>query len=137
MNIKICISAEKSHRFYLKARREYEKRLSRYCKLSVKEIKSTEKPGKALEGAAVAIVIDETGKQLSSERLAQEIAAAELGGISRAAVVIGVPVPEDFPGEIKRVAVSRMELSADLLGVVVLEQIYRAYKIIHGETYHK
>lgn len=137
MNIKIFLKLKKSEKYYEKARKEYEKRLKRYCKISVREFKNSDRLIKELEGEKYVVFVGETGRQLSSEKLAEKISGAEVSGISSAAVVVGVPVPEDFAREHGRMAVSRMSLSEDLLGVVVLEQIYRAYKIINGETYHK
>jgi len=66
----------------------------------------------------------------------EAISAAEVGGISKVTVVVGYPYEERVFDNAERLAVSRMSLSADLLSTVVLEQIYRAYKIINGETYH-
>ena len=137
MKIKIFIKAKNTEKFYEKARKEYEKRLKRYCKISVKEFKNEDKLLKETEGEDCVIFVDETGEQISSEKLAEKISMAEVNGISSAAVVVGIPLPEDFQSGYERMAVSRMSLSEGLLSVVVLEQIYRAYKIIKGETYHK
>lgn len=137
MNISLYVLSAKPQKVYVKARKEYEKRLSRYCKLTVKEFKSGEKLRKALEEEPLKIFVDETGKQLSSEKLAESIASAEVGGISKATVVVGFPYEEHVPEEAVRLSISRMSLSPELLSAVVLEQIYRAYKIINGETYHK
>ncbi|MDO4481590.1 MAG: 23S rRNA (pseudouridine(1915)-N(3))-methyltransferase RlmH [Bacillota bacterium] len=137
MNIKLFIRANKTEKYYEKARKEYEKRLKRYCKISVREYKNKGRLTKELQGEKCVIFVDETGEQISSEKLAEKISRAEVGGISSAAVVVGAPVPEDLSGEHLRMSVSRMSLSENLLAAVVLEQIYRAYKIINGETYHK
>lgn len=132
----------KPQKHYIKARKEYEKRLSRYCKLTVKEFKTEDKLIKALGTSYQMLVfVDETGCRISSEELAESISAAEVKGISKTAVVLGCSYEkageERADDSIKRLAVSRMSLSADLLCTVMLEQIYRAYKIINGETYHK
>ncbi|MBE6020160.1 MAG: 23S rRNA (pseudouridine(1915)-N(3))-methyltransferase RlmH [Firmicutes bacterium] len=137
MNISLYILSSKPEKFYVKARKEYEKRLGRYCKLTVKEFKNKEKMSKAFAPDQTVIFVDETGRQMSSEKLAEAISAAEVGGISKVTVVVGYPYEERVFDNAERLAVSRMSLSADLLSTVVLEQIYRAYKIINGETYHK
>ena len=137
MNISLYILSAKPQKAYVKARKEYEKRLSRYCKLSVKEFKTAEKLVKALAPDQLIVFVDESGKQMSSEKLAESISAAEVGGISKVTVVTGYPYEETVFENVQRLAVSRMSLSPDLLSAVVLEQVYRAYKIINGETYHK
>lgn len=137
MNIDLFILSSKPQKFYVKARKEYEKRLGRYCKLTVKEFKNKEKMEKALPQDQMIIFVDETGRQMSSEKLAESISAAEVGGISKVTVAVGYPYEGSLLENMNRLAVSRMSLSSDLLSTVVLEQIYRAYKIINGETYHK
>ena len=92
---------------------------------------------KALPQDQMIIFVDETGRQMSSEKLAESISAAEVGGISKVTVAVGYPYEGSLLENMNRLAVSRMSLSSDLLSAVVLEQIYRAYKIINGETYHK
>lgn len=138
MNIKLFINEKtKVEGYYEAAAAEYIKRLKRYCKISVKKYKSREKLLREIQAMKCIICIDEDSGQLCSEELAERISEAEVKGISSAAVIVGEKAPMEFSTEIKRLSVSRMSLSCGLLSVVVLEQIYRAYKIINGEAYHK
>ena len=138
---------------------EYAKRLSRYCRLEIVQVADEKTPdgaGEALEtqikekegerilahvkeGAyVVALAID--GKQLSSEELADFIAERGIRGESHIQFVIGgslglsdaVLRRSDY-----RLSFSRMTFPHQLMRVILLEQIYRSYRIINGEPYHK
>ena len=138
---------------------EYAKRLSRYCRLEIVQVADEKTPdgaGEALEtqikekegerilahvkeGAyVVAVAID--GKQLSSEELADFIAERGVRGESHIQFVIGgslglsdaVLRRSDY-----RLSFSRMTFPHQLMRVILLEQIYRSYRIINGEPYHK
>ena len=138
---------------------EYAKRLSRYCRLEIVQVADEKTPdgaGEALEtqikekegerilahvkeGAyVVALAID--GQQLSSEELADFIAERGVRGESHIQFVIGgslglsdaVLRRSDY-----RLSFSRMTFPHQLMRVILLEQIYRSYRIINGEPYHK
>ncbi len=138
---------------------EYAKRLSRYCRLEIVQVADEKTPdgaGEALEtqikekegerilahvkeGAyVVALAID--GKQLSSEELADFIEERGVRGESHIQFVIGgslglsdaVLRRSDY-----RLSFSRMTFPHQLMRVILLEQIYRSYRIINGEPYHK
>ncbi len=135
MNINLVIISEKTPSFYNEARKEYEKRLGRFCKLKIVCAKNQEKAKKSLNRKSPVVVVCSTGQTISSEGLAEKISSAENSGVSSINIIVG----EDYvsePDDIK-LSVSQFSLSSDLVSVIVLEQIYRAYKIISGETYHK
>ena len=137
MNIHVVVFMKKTEKFYENAAAEYEKRLGRYCKIKVSRVS----PGKKLpEPEEPCFLLAPGGRMMSSEELAEEISGAQIRGVSRVTVVI--PGEEDFDvsdlGRTPEVlSLSPMEMSPGLMLTVVLEQIYRAYKIIHNETYHK
>lgn len=138
---------------------EYAKRLSRYCKLEIVQVadeKTPDKAGEALEsqikekegerilahikdGAyVVALAID--GRMLSSEELAGFIGDLGVKGLSHIQFVIGgslgladsVLRRADY-----KLSFSRMTFPHQLMRVILLEQVYRSYRIISGEPYHK
>ena len=75
----------------------------------------------------------------SSEALAEHIRSEEILGRSKVAIVIGI-TPSESVNEIPNSSIrsiSPMKLTDGMLSVVVLEQIYRAYRILNNEPYHK
>ena len=138
--------------------REYEKRLSRYCRLqitelepaaltqnpSVKEISAAlEKEGEELlkraKGYCIAMCIE--GKQLTSPGLAEKLEQAAQGGDS-GAVTFLIGSSYGLAPAVKQRAQLRLSMSAmtfphQLARVMLLEQIYRGYQILAGTKYHK
>ena len=145
---------------YLKdAIAEYCKRLSRYCKLEIIEVADEKTPDHASEGMeasvrareaerilkyikedAYVITLEIQGTQLTSEALADKMERLGVQGISHITFVIGGSIGL---GEtvLKRsdyaLSFSRMTFPHQLMRVILLEQIYRSYRIISGEPYHK
>lgn len=138
---------------------EYSKRLSRYCKLAIVEVADEKTPENASEGTdrrikeiegeriarhlspdAYVIALAIEGKQLSSEELAAKVADLGLRGVSHIQLVIGGSLGLS-PAVLKRadylLSFSRLTFPHQLMRVILLEQIYRAYKINAHEPYHK
>lgn len=135
--------------FWRDACAEYLKRLSAYAKVNVQEIPDScpcsEAPAlfvhlDALPPSAQVVLLDIQGKQVSSEQLAETLEDWTVGGISHIVFIIGGS--EGVAPEIKQRAHTRMSfgpitLPHNLARVVLLEQLYRAFKIQRGEPYHK
>ena len=165
MRITICCVGKVKEKFYCQAIDEYSKRLSRYCKLEVKEVADEKTPDnasdtvndiiKAKEGErllscikdeayVIALAID--GKMLDSVQLSQKIDNLGISGklgidsVSHIMFVIGGSLGLD-----KRVldradfklSFSPMTFPHQLMRVILLEQIYRSYRIMKNEPYHK
>lgn len=138
---------------------EYSKRLSRYCKLEIIQVADEKTPDRASEvmeeqikdkegekilshvkdGAyVIALAID--GRMVSSEELAELIDGLGVKGESHLQFVIGgslglskkVLSRADY-----KLSFSKMTFPHQLMRVILLEQIYRSYRIINGEPYHK
>ena len=127
---------------YLKdAIAEYSKRLSKYCKLDIIEVSDEKTPDQASEtveegirskeGEKIlryikddmyVITLEIAGKMLTSEELAERIEKLGIQGKSSIAFVIGG---------------SKMTFPHQLMRVILLEQVYRSYRIMNGEPYHK
>ena len=133
--------------YYRDAMAEYGKRLSRYVKLNLMEV--ADGPDKKAEGSrmlerlpedAYIITLEINGKALSSEELSQKISELENSGRSRIVFIIGGPdglhsdvlARSDFS-----LSFSKMTFPHPLMRVILMEQIYRAYRIMKGEPYHK
>lgn len=154
------IAVGKVKELYLRdAIAEYSKRLSRYCKLEIIEVADEKTPEHASEGVerqikakegeriakyirddayVIALTID--GRMLSSEGLADEINQLGLRGVSHIQLVIGGSIGLDDAIVRRadyRLSFSKMTFPHQLMRVILLEQIYRAYKINAHEPYHK
>ena len=86
------------------------------------------------------ITLEINGKQLSSEELADKMAALGLQGKSNIAFVIGGSIGlgrEVLKRSDYALSFSKMTFPHQLMRVILLEQVYRGYRIINGEPYHK
>lgn len=159
MKITILTVGKIKEKFYTQAIDEYSKRLSRYCKLEIVQVadeKTTEncsekeanivkqKEGerllKYIAEDAYVVTLEILGKQLDSIELADKIDKLGISGVSHIIFVIGgslglheaVTKRADF-----KLSFSKMTFPHQLMRVILLEQIYRAYRIISNQPYHK
>ncbi len=146
LKITVIAVGKLKERFWRDACAEYSKRLGGYCNLTVREIPDSnrEQEGtlilEALPENATIIVLDIKGHETSSEGLAQLIETHTVEGVSHLVFVIGGS--DGLTNAVKERASLRMSfgpitLPHNLARVVLLEQIYRAFKIIKREPYHK
>lgn len=159
MNITI-ISVGKLKEKYLKAGiDEYSKRLTRYCKLNIIEVadekapenlsdteikmikdKEAESIFKHIKDGMYVIVLDIKGKMISSEELANKLQDLGVSGNSQIVFIIGGSLGvadmllkrADF-----KLSFSPMTFPHQLMRLILLEQVYRGFRIIKGEPYHK
>ncbi len=159
MKITVISVGKIKERFFSMAIDEYAKRLSRYCKLEIIEVQDDKTPDEAGENEelrikqregerilksikdgmyVVALAIE--GKKISSTGLADKIEALGIGGNSNIAFIIGGSLGLD-ERVTKRadmlLSFSDMTFPHQLMRVILLEQIYRSFRIINGEPYHK
>ncbi len=138
---------------------EYAKRLSRYCKLEIIEVADEKTPDNASElverqikekegerlrkyirddDYVIALAIE--GKQLDSVELSKKIEKLGVDGISHIVFIIGgsLGMEEDL---LKRadfkLSFSKMTFPHQMMRMILLEQVYRSYRIMKGEPYHK
>lgn len=159
MKITILCVGKIKEKFYREAIQEYSKRLSRYCKLEIIEVADEKTPDNASEtverqikekegermerylkeGAFVcALAID--GKQLDSVELSEKLEQLATNGISHIIFLIGGSLGMS-DALLKRadlkLSFSKMTFPHQLMRVILLEQIYRGYRIMNHEPYHK
>lgn len=159
MKITILAVGKIKEKYLKDAIAEYSKRLSRYCKLELIEVsdeKTPEQASAAVEDAirekegerllkyikddAFVVTLEIKGKQLTSEELADKIEKLGIAGESQIVFVIGgsiglsgtVMARSDYA-----LSFSKMTFPHQLMRVILLEQIYRSYRIIQGAPYHK
>ena len=130
--------------FYREAVAEYVKRLSRFAKVEVKELPEGSDPEaekgdilRACKGYVIALAVE--GEKLSSEKLAKKIKTLTDEG-KDITFVIGSSC--GLADEVKnsadyRLSFSDMTFPHQLMRVILAEQVYRAFMINAGSTYHK
>jgi 23S rRNA (pseudouridine1915-N3)-methyltransferase len=127
--------------YLVAAEEEYKKRLRPYCTLAVHEAKDETALMKSLPDGARLYVFDERGESLTSAQFAELLASeAQHGaGTPLAFLVGGADGHSDAVRErAKRLlAFGRLTIAHRLVRILVLEQLYRAFKINRGEPYHR
>ena len=154
----LCVGKIKES--YLKeAIDEYSKRLGRYCDLDIIEVddeKTSEKASekeeeivrqregeriiKNIPDGAYVVSLAIGGKEYSSVEFAENINRLMVDGESHIVIIIGGSIglsSEVLENSDGRVSFSRMTFPHQLMRVILLEQVYRSFRIIKGEPYHK
>ncbi|MCQ2548090.1 MAG: 23S rRNA (pseudouridine(1915)-N(3))-methyltransferase RlmH [Clostridia bacterium] len=159
MNINIVCVGNLKEKYWRDGVDEYSKRLSRFCKLEIREIKESRLPDKAsradeekvieaegreiikaIKKGSYIITLEIKGKELSSEAFAEKLQELPLEGVSDISFVIGGSLglsPEVSKLADYKLSFSKMTYPHQMMRVILLEQIYRGFKINSGEKYHK
>ena len=159
MKITVITVGKIKEKYLRDAIAEYAKRLSRYCKLEIIEVADEKTPDQASEtveeqirdkeGERIlkyirddmyVITLEIGGKMLSSEELADKINMLGIRGQSSVAFVIGGSIGlgrEVLKRSDYALSFSKMTFPHQLMRVILLEQVYRSYRIINREPYHK
>ena len=159
MKIEVLAVGKIKEKYFTGAIAEYAKRLSRYCKLEIVEVQDEKTPDKApgainrqirekegerllahVKEDAYVIALAIQGEELSSEQLARKLKQLTLNGKSHIIFIIGgslglsetVLRRADY-----QLSFSPMTFPHQLMRVILLEQIYRTFKMNAGEPYHK
>ena len=159
MNISVLAVCKLKEKYWKDAIEEYSKSLSRYCTFRITEVKESllranpseadEEAVKTAEGRELlnkikssdyVITLEIKGKALSSTELAERI--EELGITGKSSVVFIIGGSLGLSEEVSRRADFKLSFSAmtfphQMMRVILLEQIYRSFKIIKNEAYHK
>ena len=159
MNISVICVGKIKEKFYRDALEEYTKRLSKFANISIIEVEDEETPQKASEKEELQIkdkegkrilakisdssyvyTLEIEGKKLSSEGLAEHLKCRMNEGKSRICFIIGGSL--GLSDEVKKrsdfkLSFSDMTFPHQLMRVILSEQIYRSFKIINNEPYHK
>lgn len=159
MQIELLCVGKLKEKYLTDACAEYAKRLSRFCRLHVTEVKD-EAVGERASAAQMRQAVDREGERLnaliaprdfvvslcveglslSSEDFAARLADIQQTGAGRLVLIIGGS--NGLSAAIKarsdlKLSFSAMTFPHQLMRVILLEQLYRAYKINAGESYHK
>jgi len=127
--------------YLVAAAEEYIKRLRPMCTLVVQEVKDDAALLAAIPTNAHLYAFDERGEMITSAQLAELIAAEQShgGGAPVAFAIGGADGHSDAVRKRakKLLAFGRMTIAHRLVRILVLEQIYRSFKILRGEPYHR
>lgn len=159
MNVTLVTVGKIKEKYFRDAISEYEKRLSRYCKLEIIEVADEKTPDKASEVVeeqikekeaerilkyikedAYCIALAIEGKKTDSVGMANHLEQLALTGKSNLVYVIGGSLGlhrKVLQRANEKLSFSDMTFPHQLMRVILLEQIYRCYRIINGEPYHK
>ncbi len=156
MNISIISVGKIREKFIAEAINEFLKRLTPFATVKIKEIPAEklrnefdEKRAREIEGEKILELLNEDdfniglfveGKQLSSVELSQKIKELADRGINKINFIIGgaTGLDEKINKIVNfKLSFSKMTFPHQLMRVILLEQIYRAFKIINNEPYHK
>ena len=159
MKITIIAVGKIKEKYLKDAITEYSKRLGRYCRLEIIEVadektpdhasenmedaireKEAERIGKYIKEDAYLVTLEIQGRQLTSEEFADKIEKLGVSGIGHMIFIIGGSIglgEQVLARSDYALSFSKMTFPHQLMRVILLEQIYRSYRIIHGEPYHK
>jgi len=158
MQITIVCVGKIKEKYLVQGIAEYAKRLGPFCRLetvSINEEKMPDNPSEATKNQVLTretqrllavipensyvFVLDVIGKQISSPELAQKMSDLALEGKSKITFVIGGAF--GFTDTLRKradstISFSKMTFTHQMIRMLLVEQIYRAFKINHGEKYH-
>ena len=159
MNVQILAIGRVKEKYLVRGIEEYKKRMGRYGRLEITKLKEesfTEplsekeiqdvlgREGERILGElkprTFVIALDRQGRELSSEQLAAEFERVALSGISQIAFVIGGSLGLDarvLQQANLVLSFSKFTFPHQLMRLILVEQIYRAFTIINNEKYHK
>ena len=159
MNITILAVGKIRESFYRDAIAEYQKRLGRYCHLEIVEVADEPAPERVspaqadaikqreaehilrrLKANSYLITLEIAGKKYDSEQFAKKLENLGLTGKSQLVFVIGGSLGLHASVSERanlKLSFSDMTFPHQLMRVILAEQIYRAFRIINGEPYHK
>jgi len=159
LQIQIIAVGKLKEKYLKDAVLEYTKRLSRFCRTEIVEIpeekvpktlscseeslvrgKEAQRIRRAIPKDAFVIVLDLKGEQPDSVRFAGKLSDFMLNGASQLTFIIGgsIGLDEKLLKEANyNLCISNMTFTHQFARVILLEQIYRGFKIINNETYHK
>ena len=159
MKIKVVTVGKLKEKYLKDGIAEYSKRISRFAKLEMIELADEKTPDKAsesenqkileIEGQRIlskvgdrdfVIVLAIEGKTLSSEEFSKQLEEASIKGFSTLTLIIGgsLGLAQDVKNRANlSVSFGRLTLPHQLMRLVLVEQIYRAFTIQQGSPYHK
>ena len=156
MRIQILTLGDNRVPYLIKGEEDYLRRLKHYCPVDMNSVKGekiktgrtvdsvlnkeSERLLKQIPDGSKIVALDHQGKSFTSEELAREIHKWQNSGIKHITIVIGGPLglgdSIDKKAEMT-LSMSRFTFTHEMVRLIILEQLYRAFTILRGEKYHK
>jgi len=144
LKITLLFTGKKLSKTALAGLQEYKKRLSQSCQLDwltgVEPPADNDTSGyessQSSQIQVMTIILDRTGQSFSSPEFASQIQTYMTSGTSQLVFYVGVPNLGRRP-KFGTLSLSPVALSSDTAGLLLAEQIYRAFRILEGKSYHK
>jgi 23S rRNA (pseudouridine1915-N3)-methyltransferase len=142
MKVTVAAVGRLKEPYLVAAEDEYRKRLRPYCTLAVHEARDEAALLAALPAGAHLYAFDERGELLTSAGFAETVLGHEQQHGGGASVVFAIGGPDGhgdaLRGRARRlIAFGRLTVAHRLVRILVLEQLYRGFKILRGEPYHR
>ena len=142
MRVIVAVVGRLKESYLVEAEAEYRKRLRPYCTLAVHEAKDEAALLAALPAGAHLYAFDERGDAITSAAFAHDLLGHEQQHGGGAPVVFAIGGADGHSDAVrdrarKLISFGRLTIAHRLVRVLVLEQLYRGFKILRGEPYHR
>ncbi|MBA2538308.1 MAG: 23S rRNA (pseudouridine(1915)-N(3))-methyltransferase RlmH [Deltaproteobacteria bacterium] len=142
MKITLAVVGRLKESYFAEAEAEYTKRLRPYCTLSIVEHKDDAAMLAAIPATAHLYVFDERGATMSSKDFAEKLLGTEAQHGGGAPIVFAIGGADGHTDAIrsrakKLISYGQMTIAHRLVRLLTLEQLYRAFRILRGEPYHR
>ncbi len=142
MKLTLAVVGRLKESYFVEAEAEYRKRLKPFCTLAVSEAKDEGALLAALPPSAHLYAFDEKGASLTSLAFANDILGAEQQHGGGAPVVFAIGGADGHSDALRKrakklIAFGQLTIAHRLVRLLVLEQLYRGFKILRGDPYHR
>jgi len=142
MKLTLAVVGRLKERYFVDAEDEYRKRLRPFCTLAVTEAKDEAALLASLPASAHLYAFDERGASLSSVAFANDILGAEQLHGGGAPVVFAIGGADGHSDALRKrakrlISFGQLTIAHRLVRLLVIEQLYRGFKILRGEPYHR
>ena len=142
MKVIVAVVGRLKESYLIAAEDEYRKRLRPYCTLAVHEAKDEAALLAAMPAGAHLYAFDERGESITSQAFAHDLLGHEQQHGGGATVVLAIGGADGHSDAVRArarrlISFGRLTIAHRLVRVLVLEQLYRGFKILRGEPYHR
>lgn len=142
MKLTLAVVGRLKERYFVEAEDEYRKRLRPFCTLAVTESKDEQAMLASLPPSSHLYAFDERGHSMTSIAFANDILGAEQNHGGGAPVVFAIGGADGHSDLLRKrakklISFGQLTIAHRLVRLLVLEQLYRGFKILRGEPYHR